>query len=258
MSQLGYDRYFAEFEAETAKLVAAAAEADPGRPLPTCPEWTMVDLIGHVGRGHRWATEIIERRATGPVPMIEVEVPDGTDAWSAWLVTGARRLADAVGECGPQAAVWTWTADGTAGFWLRRMMHDELVHRFDAEFALGRDGSVAPDLAADGVSDLLVSIATLSPPDVTYPIFAGLCGTGETLHFHATDPGLDGSGEWIARRTPAGVVWEHGHARADVAVRGPAQQLLLVLNRRITPAAADVEVLGDAKLFTHWIEHSAF
>jgi hypothetical protein len=32
--------------------------------------------------------------------------------------------------------------------------------------------------------------------------------------------------------------------------------LLLVLNRRLDPAKA--EILGDAELFAHWLAHSAF
>jgi hypothetical protein len=124
--------------------------------------------------------------------------------------------------------------------------------------AVGRDLTVAADLAADGVSDLLTSVATLSPVDSADPIFADLCGDGETLHFHAADLGLGPAGEWLVRRTPSGVVWEHGHGRADVAVRGHALDLLLVLNRRAVPDGSRVEVLGDERLFAHWLEHSAF
>ena len=105
-------------------------------------------------------------------------------------------------ECGPDTVVWTWSADQTAGFWLRKMVHDGVIHRFDAELAVGLNSPVAADLAADGVTDLLVSIATLSPPDSADPIFAKLCGRGQTLHFHATDPGLGLAGEWLVRRTP--------------------------------------------------------
>ena len=97
-----------------------------------------------------------------------------------------------------------------------------------------------------------VTVGTLSSAEYETP-FRSLRGDGETLHFHATD--VD-SGEWLATRTPEGVTWEDGHAKADVAVRGPAADLLLVLNRRWSPAR--VEVLGDAALLDHWIEHSKF
>jgi MDMPI C-terminal domain len=163
-----------------------------------------------------------------------------------------------VRECGPDTAVWTWRADRTSGFWLRKLVHDGLVHRLDAELTIGRDGPVPADLAADGVTDLLLSVEALSPPDSADPVFVRLCGNGQTLHVHATDPGLGAVGEWLVRRTPAGVSWEQRHGAADVTVRGPARGLLLVLNRRIRPDLGGIEVVGDINLFAHWLDHSAF
>jgi hypothetical protein len=137
------------------------------------------------------------------------------------------------------------------------MLHDELVHRFDVELAGGRLGEVAPYVAADGVSDLLASIATLSPPDSSDPVFGGLSGTGETLQLRAIDPGL-AAGDWLVERTPAGAGWRRGYAPADVTVRAPARELLLVLNRRLDPARQGVAITGDRGLFAHWLEHSRF
>jgi uncharacterized protein (TIGR03083 family) len=216
------------------------------------------DLVTHVGTGHRWAAEIVEGRLQAPAPYVIIHAPQEPGAWVDWLTAGARRLAEAVRNGGPDRPVWTWRPqEGTAGFWLRKMLHDELVHRFDVELADGRLGEVAPDVAADGVSDLLASIATLSPTDSPDPIFGGLVGTGETMQLQATDPGLTAA-EWLVERTPAGVGWRHGHAPADVTVRAPARELLLVLNRRLDPAREGVEIAGDRALFTHWLEHSRF
>jgi uncharacterized protein (TIGR03083 family) len=100
----------------------------------------------------------VERRATGPVPhdqTDDLQVPEGAEQRSHWLRAGARRLADAVREAGPTTGVWSWAEDQSAGFRLRRITHDTLVHRLDAELAVGRAVAVAPDLAADSVSDLL-------------------------------------------------------------------------------------------------------
>jgi hypothetical protein len=101
------------------------------------------------------------------------------------------------------------------------MLHDELIHRLNADPA----GTVAPDLAADGVSDLLATVATLAGPVMD------LRGTGETLQFRATDTG----GAWQATLTPAGVEWQSGSFPADETVEAPVRELLLLLNRRIAP-----------------------
>lgn len=79
-----------------------------------------------------------------------------------------------------------------------------------------------------------------------------MAGDGQTLHFHTTDA----DGEWLARREPDQVVLEHTHAKADVAVRGSAAELLLVISRRRPLAEAPaLEVHGDRALFEHWIDN---
>jgi hypothetical protein len=37
--------------------------ADWSVPVPTCPGWTLQQLLRHVGRGDRWAAQIIADRA---------------------------------------------------------------------------------------------------------------------------------------------------------------------------------------------------
>ena len=78
-------------------------------------------------------------------------------------------------------------------------------------------------LAADGVSDLLSSIATLSATDHPDPIFAGLRGNGETLQLHATDVGAGAVGQWLVRRTPVGVVDQEDLARLVERLQTAAQ-----------------------------------
>jgi uncharacterized protein (TIGR03083 family) len=258
MPQLDYDRYDTELQAETRKLAQAVRDADPAQRVPTCPVWTLAQLTAHVGFGHRWAAVIVERRATTPVPhdqADDLQVPEGAEERFRWLLVGARRLGDAVREAGPQTGVWSWADKKTAGFWLRRITHDTLVHRLDAELAVGREVSLAPDLAAKSVSDLLEMFSILPRID-DFPALAELRGSGQLLHFHATDPGLGDAGEWLAHRTPSGVEWQHGHARADAALRGRALDLLLVLSRRAALDGSPVEASGDPQLLAHWLEHS--
>ena len=85
-----------------------------------------------------------------------------------------------------------------------------------------------------------------------------LRGDGQSLHFHATDPGLSGTGEWLVSRTPSGLTVARGHGKADVAVRGPAASLLLVLTRRLPPSDPAIEILGEQELLTHWLQHTPF
>src|SRR4029450_1849279 len=56
----------------TARFAEAVHDADPARPVPTCPEWTLAQLTEHVGQAQRWVTVVLERRA--PVPNAQVQV----------------------------------------------------------------------------------------------------------------------------------------------------------------------------------------
>jgi len=152
--------------------------------------------------------------------------------------------------------VLTLSGLGPASFWARRRAHEAAVHLADAQLAAGRDVDLAPDVAADAVDEWLTRIAA-NTGGTTDPA-RDLRGDGQSLHVHATDPGLSGTGEWLVTRTPTGVTVARGHGKADVAVRGPAAGLLLVLTRRLPPSAPGIEVLGEHALLTHWLQHTPF
>jgi uncharacterized protein (TIGR03083 family) len=254
MPAAGDDRFSAALRACTAEL-ARIIDGDLDRPVPTCPGWTFRQLATHLGRGHRWAAQIVATRATAPVPMREVadgKLPEDPARHASWLNAGADQVIAAAAAAGSDL-VWTMTGMRPASFWTRRRAHEAAVHLADAQLAAGRDVDLAPGLAADGVDEWLGLIAAgpagLAPE---------LRGDGQTLHFHATDPGLPGAGEWLITRTSSGITVHHGHGKADVAVRGPAADLLLVLTRRLPPSTPGVEILGQQALLTHWLQHTPF
>ncbi len=237
----------------TLRLSGIVADADPGLQVATCPEWTLSELARHVGGGHRWVQRIVATKAQEPVDMSTVRLDyPGTAALRAlWLRSGAEMLSDSIRDAGSETAVWSWAEDRTVGFWLRRITHDTIIHRVDAEFTIGVQPALAPPTAVDGISDLLAAVSTLSAVDHPDPILAELRGTGQILQFHATDSGH----HWLVSRRPDRVHWTHGQGNADVDLRGAAFDLLLVLYRR---APLDtVEVRGNEPLIIHWIDHSA-
>jgi uncharacterized protein (TIGR03083 family) len=249
MPEPGEDRFYTELRACTAEL-ARITRGDLDRPVPTCPGWTFRQLVTHLGRGHRWAAQIVATRATAPVPTREVtdgKLPEDPARHGPWLNAGADLVIEAVTAAGSDL-VWTMTGLRPAGFWARRRAHEAAVHLADAQLAAGRSVDLAPDLAADGVDEWLGLIAART----------ALRGDGQSLHFHATDAGLSGTGEWLVTQTPSGITVQRGHGKADVAVRGPAADLLLVLTRRLPPSAPGVEILGEQALLTHWLQHTPF
>lgn len=233
----------------------AVRDADWSTPVPTCPGWAVTQLFRHVGRGHRWAAQIITDRVDDHLDPRDVrdgrppaDLPGAID----WLHEGARLLADAVAAAGPDTPVWTFVGPRPAAWWIRRRLHEATVHRADAALALGAPFDLAADLAADGVSEWLELVAARStagdPP----------LDPGVTLHLHATDDGLGPEGEWLIRGGADGVTWEHGHGKGTTALRGRAVDLLLVVLRRRTAAEAGVEVLGEERVWADWLSRTPY
>lgn len=260
MPQLSADRYFAEIEASTAGLAEIVAEHDLGLPIPTCPEWTLRQLVTHVGRVHRWVAEIARTRSAVPIPFREVpdgKLPGDRAEQCAWLRAGAARIVDAVQEAGSDL-VWSFTGPAPARFWMRRMAHETLVHRADAQLAAGAEPepAIAAEVAADAIDEWLTLLAAgiLGNADAR----AGALPAGASLHVHATDDGLDGRGEWMIRRDADGLAVEPGHGKGDAALAGPAASLLLVLMRRRPASGPAVTVHGDRAVADGWLASTAF
>jgi uncharacterized protein (TIGR03083 family) len=228
---------------------------DPATRVPTCPKWTLADLVDHVGATQRMVAMLVGERMAEPSRAFAgyVPAPADSDRWHAWLTDCAAEARQAFGSVTDDTPVWD-PSGGAAGvpFWSRRLFGEACVHRADAAAALGTRYELAPEYAVEAIEDWLDTM-TSRGYWVNRPDFAdAMRGSGQTLHFHATDA----PGEWVARREPDMVVLERTHLKADVAVRGPAADLLLVLSRRRPlDAAPALEILGERALFDHWIAH---
>lgn len=247
-----HDEYCDLFVAEADTLAAAASGADPATEVPTCPGWTLAKLIKHVGIAHAWSAANT-RAGASPTPVVartlDLGLPDDPSGLPEWLAAGARRSAAYLKEAGPDAPAWTFGPVPHARFWGRRMLHETLVHRIDAELALGIAPKVDPDIAVDCIDELLTVIPRAGFGTRELPH-----GTGETLHIHTS--GGQRAGEWTVTMNPDGYTWERGHAKGDAALRGDAPAVMLVLNRR-APVTDAVEILGDKAVLTHWLSATA-
>lgn len=243
---------------ETARFVAVLDGADLSVPVPGCPGWTLVDLVGHTGNVQRMFSGLLRRRVQEPPRSREVDwqLPtDGTDdrGWADWLAASAAEAADAFAGIDPDAAMWAWGVDQHARFWMRRMLFETLVHRTDAERALDLRAVVDPVLAADGVDEFLVNL----PFAASFaPKVAHLRGNGETLRFRCTDT----AGDWLVRLGPDGfgLAPQAEAGSADAGVEAPAADLLLLLYGRLDRDADTVDTAGDEELLARWFANSAF
>ncbi|MGR6918444.1 maleylpyruvate isomerase family mycothiol-dependent enzyme [[Actinomadura] parvosata] len=247
--------YLSAVVEQTSILADWLHDRDATAPVPTCPDWTLADLVDHVGGTQRMVTMLVGEQLAEPGKAYAAYVPAPTDSsqWRAWLTDGAAEASRAFASVTDDTPVWD-PSGGAAGvpFWSRRLFGEACVHRADAAAALGLPYELAPEPAVAALDDWLATLTSRGYWE-NRPGFAdAMRGNGQTLHFHATDA----PGEWMARREPDMVVLEHGHTKADVAVRGPATDLLLVISRRRPlDATPTLDVHGDRALFVHWIEH---
>ncbi|MFT7836253.1 maleylpyruvate isomerase family mycothiol-dependent enzyme [Saccharothrix sp. BKS2] len=151
--------FVTQLKTQIAALRAAAVAAGPDAPVPTCPGWTVRDLVDHVALVHSWVLKALVAPPDGPAPDAEAR-PEGWDELLAWWDTRADELVGALAGTTSDTPAWTMSPDHrTHGFWARRQAHEIAIHRLDAEHA--RLGTEVPSLlfdavfAADGVDEYL-------------------------------------------------------------------------------------------------------
>lgn len=243
---LSRSRYLEVLQAETERLAEIAASTDLRRQVPACPDWTLSDLAYHVGEVHRFWTWVANERITEMTDGVErppIEDPADEDL-PEWLRTGLADLVDAIAEVEPDTPVWSWSPQHNMGFIQRRMPHETSVHRWDAEATIGNAAAtLAPDLAADGVSEFLF-LATAEQYDTADPRVAPRVAPrlAPRLALRASDTGHS----WGAGvRTDGTFTWQLGREDAQTRVEGTAHHLLMLLWRREHVSDGHVEVQGQ-------------
>lgn len=218
--------------------MADLARADLDVAVPTCPDWTLRDLIVHTGHVHRWQTEAA-RVDAGDFPDVSKLSREPSDGQSLadWFQEGVDAAVAIMAQVDPAASRWTWSkgTGDVAQWYFRRIAQETLVHRIDAELAAGDITDVDPAFAIDGIdemTDMFMPAATGQP----------IGGHGESLHLHATDA----EGEWTITMHADRVDVVKGHAKGDAAIRGRAVDLLMQVWGR--DPLGEVEVFGDEEV----------
>ncbi|MFC5216151.1 maleylpyruvate isomerase family mycothiol-dependent enzyme [Streptomyces coerulescens] len=264
MTLLAHDRYCDEIAHQVGLLrTVVTSGADLSTTVPTCPDWSLEQLVRHTGGALRWVELMVRTRAQEEIPEATVPLHDGPDergdpaVLDAWLAETGEMVVAALREAGPDTKVWGWAGVHSAGFWARRMAHELTIHRADATLAAGLSYEVAPDVAADAIDEWLQIIEWAQrnlPDDPTRDL-----RRQGSIHLHATDStaGLEAA-EWLIDVSGDVIAWRRGHERATVALRGPLTALLLAFYRRLPLDSAELEVLGERELLDFWLERASF
>ncbi|GIH12328.1 maleylpyruvate isomerase family mycothiol-dependent enzyme [Rugosimonospora africana] len=224
----------------------AVADAALDAPVPSCPGWSVADLIGHLGEVYGFVAEHVGRGVTSrpeDTAPDRFAPPSGVDLLT-WWDDQYQKLVALLDSLDPELPAWNWAPQSkTVAFWHRRMAHETIIHRWDAQFATINAEPIDPKFAADGVEEVLDSWLPAGrrrgPTDLVGIV--GLCAT-------------DVEREWLVRlRADGGVALldtdtlldtdEH-HERA--MARGTASDLMLALYGRVGYDL--LELSGDVRL----------
>lgn len=239
-----FDAHLDAIERESAALRGAAARGPLDAVVPTCPDWTLEELVGHVCYTQRWAMLNVQRATPeAHVPFEEVgDAHTGPAVIDAFAATTSELLST-LRDAGPEAPAWAFVGAPVSGFWARRAALEVAMHRWDGENAIGIAEPIDAPLAVDGIDELFDF-----GPVLTAAKFAGTSGT---MHVHSTDT----DGEWLVD-FDNGLAVTREHGKGDVALRGPASDLMLVLYGRVPPET--VELHGDGALVERWQQLATF
>ncbi len=218
------------------------ARSDLSAAVPTCGDWTLRDLAGHMGWVHGLVGSYVASRATEPLSREQMpQVPDD-DSVVDFAAASLGRLVDALASIEPETPIWNWSPRPDAGFYFRRMLHETSVHRWDAENAVEAPSPVDGEHGRDGVDEYFEFVLPNAQTRKRRDLPSG------SLHLHRTD----GDGEWIVHADGDEVVMERAHVKGDAALRGPGGSLFLAMWNRLPIDDVSLSVVGDEATARAW------
>ncbi len=151
-TQLSPDRYFELIDSDTDRLVTMG-ERGLRAPVPACEGWDVGEVLWHVASVYEHKVRVMADNAW----------PDrwppswdfGDDEEIAFLQSAKTRLFEEFARHQISDETQTFGTDTTISFWARRMACEIAIHRYDGEQAHRDTTPIPPDLATDGIDEML-------------------------------------------------------------------------------------------------------
>jgi len=149
--------YLDHLKRDAARFADVLRDVDSQARVPSCPDWSADDLLWHLGEVfHFWGT-IVRLRLADPdaVEGTTPQRPADVAGLLAFYAETSGALIDGLAATDDDVPVWSWSTDHSVGFVRRRMAHEALIHRMDAELTAGVRPELDANLATDGVQEAL-------------------------------------------------------------------------------------------------------
>lgn len=157
-----YEAFIPTIERDAAVMMSVADDMGLDPPVPSCPGWTLRDLVIHTGTVHRHKTEVLAgdwRTESPPQPS----GPGDVDVIE-WFATGVVEMIEVFRTVDLDEPRWTWCQhEHTGRWWVRRMAHETAIHAADAVLAAGGTPTLDPNFAVDGVDEILDEMIVGAP-----------------------------------------------------------------------------------------------
>lgn len=246
----------AEFASAAEWVAHNLARTATSVPVPTCPDWSVLDLVTHLGNVHSWAASVMEtgRAADG---LHHEPGSHRSRKVAQWYQGRAEDLYAVLRDTPLDRPCWNFAfGAGVAGFWHRRMVHETHMHGVDLAIAGDREERLPLHVAVDGVDEALTVFlhrmhrrghaADLEAPlvlratdaDAGWTVEPAPRGGGIPAQPSPPEARLDGSGH------PEPQVVREATVGADT-VEAPAGVLLKLLWKRARVSDPRLHVRGD-------------
>jgi uncharacterized protein (TIGR03083 family) len=235
-----FDDLLSLIDDRSAALRAAAAVTPADARVPCCPDWSLRDLVAHLGEVQRfWAAAVAAGSASAPPD--DDSIPERTPQGDllTWSAEATSKLIAALRATGPDLDCWTWwsgsNAPSTSGAVARHQVQEAAVHARDAQETAGHAEPLPAVIATDGVDEFLT-------------VCLAACGPWPHQPARVAVQATDGPG-WLLDLGEKGAVVVAADAgggavqEAAASLAGGASDLVLALYGRL--GLADVQVGGD-------------
>ncbi|OBB03384.1 hypothetical protein A5662_11985 [Mycobacteriaceae bacterium 1482268.1] len=229
--------YLSWINEDSTEMLALADELDLAAPVPTCPGWSLGDLVGHLFSAHRWVTSCVKAGTQAQQRDLPAAPSERTEL-TAWARQALAELLSVLWETSPNQLVWTPLRGPAPSIWWRRKAAVEAaIHRWDAHRAVREEPHpIAASLALAGIDEF--SQDFLPPMLMSMPEPP----PASTICLEPTDIS---DGRVLTLRETV------GHEPAPhVRIRGTASDLLLWMWNRIPPEHLKIE--GDPSVAQWW------
>ena len=239
-TELSREQYLIHLNADYQLLASAIPEAPVD--VPSCPGWTTKDLAKHMAHVYLGQAYVVDTGSKAENKEHLAPYPR-TEDFLEFMSWGFDAITKALDINRPERATWSWHhCDQSVDFWFRRMAHETVIHRIDAEQAVGAVTKIDEALALDGVDEVLDFLPLLGSwpevPNIDFGIVSIVATT------------KSGSQVWDLQFTDkAATVYaaDLANVAARLVISGDAEAMDLYLWGRIDSSDPRISITGDGE-----------